>query len=98
MSFVTFADVAKQIYNATRIISDANKMKLGEPVHVDIISGLSPQVTVLSSLGGTVTGPQGGSLSGPLSALLNTTVTKVNFKVKYSVKVNGNPAVTMRTL
>jgi hypothetical protein len=82
------ADIAREIINATSIVTDAANASPGNPVNVSVIPGLSPQVPTDFNLTGTLGGTVGGALSGVLNALVNS----VKITVKY--KVTGGPPGT----
>ncbi|HVS21359.1 MAG TPA: hypothetical protein VHD88_05885 [Pyrinomonadaceae bacterium] len=78
-------DIAREIINTTRVVTDAANASPGKPVNVTVLPGLSPQVPTNFNLTGTLGGTVGGALSGVLSALVNS----VKIKVKYSVTKGG---------
>jgi hypothetical protein len=82
------ADIAREIIDATSIVTDAANASPGKPVNISVIPGLSPQVPTNFNLTGTLGGTVGGALSGVLNALVNS----VKITVKY--KVAGGPPGT----
>ncbi len=80
-------DIAQQIADATRVVTDATDAAPGKLVHVDILPGFSPALPGTSTLTGTL-----GAL-GALSGTLNTLVDSIRIGVKITVKQGANPAV-----
>jgi len=80
-------DIAQQIADATRVVTDASDAAPGKLVHVDILPGLSPAIPTSSTLTGTL-----GTL-GALSGTLNTFIDSVRIGVKITVTQGGDPAI-----
>src|SRR5438105_137138 len=80
-------DIAREIINTTRVITDAADAKPGKPVNINVVPGLSPQVPTNFNLSGTLGGTVGGALTGVLSALVNA----VKIRVKYTITKGGAP-------
>ena len=80
-------DIAHQIADATRVVTDASDAAPGKLVHVDVIPGFSPAIPSTSTLTGTL-----GAL-GALSGTLNTLVDSIRIGVKITVTQDGRSAV-----
>lgn len=87
MAGASLQDLANEIVNATRVITDAPPTRAGQPVHVSVIPGFSPTVGSISNLANTLTGGTLGSLTGTITGTL--AVDKVDISISYSV-LNGN--------
>jgi hypothetical protein len=79
-------DIAQQIADATRVVSDASEATPGKLVHVEIIPGFSPALPTSSTL--TLTVGTLGALSGAISTLIDS----IRIGVKITVTQGGNPA------
>jgi hypothetical protein len=84
-------NVAQQLIDLTRVVTDAAGAAPGKPVHVDVLPGFStalPTTTTLNgvTLSGSIVGTLAGTLTGTLAGVLNTLVEPIQFSVTFSVR------------
>jgi hypothetical protein len=87
-------DIAQQIVNLTRVLTDADQVQAGKPVHIDVLPGFStalPSVTTLKNvtLSGTIT----GGITGTLATLVEPIQFSVRFVVRKDVDDSGQGGV-----
>ncbi|MGH9714885.1 MAG: hypothetical protein ACRD5M_16445 [Candidatus Acidiferrales bacterium] len=83
MAGASFLDIANEISDATRVLSDAPDVRPGKPVHISVAPGFSPTLGGVINLAQTLTGGAIGSLTGSITGAL--LVDKVSFSVSYGV-------------
>src|SRR5438309_11115986 len=92
MSGASFVDIAQQIVDATRVVSNAQDARPGVPVNVSVIPGFSPALgTILSGVTSTLAGGTLGTLTGPITGSL--LVDKVTLTVTFSVTKGDGSAI-----
>ncbi len=89
-------DLAQQIIDLTRIVTDAPGLQPGKPVNINVLPGFStalPSTTTLNgvTLSGNLVGALAGTLTGTLTGVLNTLVDPITLSVRFTVKRNGVP-------
>lgn len=87
-------DLAQQIIDLTRVVTDAPGAKPGLPVNINVLPGFSttlPGTTTLNgvTLSGTLVGALAGTLTGTITGVLNTLVDPITLSVRFVVKRNG---------
>ncbi|PCE34426.1 hypothetical protein [Burkholderia ubonensis] len=93
------ANLATQILDLTRVVTDADDAQPGKPVQISVLPGFSsslPTTTTLNgvTLSGALVGALPSSLTGTITGVLNTLVDPVTLKVTYQVKKDGMPVAT----
>jgi hypothetical protein len=84
-------NVAQQLIDLTRVVTDAAGAAPGKPVHIDVLPGFStalPSTTTLNGVtfSGNIVGTLAGTLTGTLSGVLNTLVEPIQFSVRFAVR------------